>query len=85
MRIADYNPAFVDAMNRLYESQPGLFSVGTFLENFSLRRSMRRGAVMAVGDKVSEHVVDMMNRWRKKERAQGTKPGLNMHQHYTQV
>ena len=45
VRIADYEPAFVDAMNRLHESQPGLFSVGTCLENFSLRRSMCRGAV----------------------------------------
>ena len=72
-------------MDRLCESQPGLYSVGTCLENFSLRRSMRRGAVLAVGDKVSERVVNMMNRWRKKERAQGTEPGLTMHQHYTQV
>ena len=72
-------------MNRLHESQPGLFSVGTYLENFSLRRLMRRGAVLAVGDKVSEHVVNMMNRWREKERAQGTEPGLSMHQHYSQV
>ena len=29
VRIADYDPAFVDSMNRLYESQPELFSVGT--------------------------------------------------------
>ena len=49
VRIADYDSAFVDAMNRLYEFQPGLFSVGTCLENFSLRRSMRRGSVMATG------------------------------------
>ena len=85
VRIADYEPAFVDVMNRLHESQPELFSVGNCLENFSLKRSMRRGAVLAVGDKVSEHVVNLMNRWRKKERAQGTEPGLTMHQHYTQV
>ena len=85
VRIADYEPAFVGAMNRLHESQPELFSVGTCLENFSLRRLMRRGAILAVGDKVSEHVVNLMNRWHKKERAQGTEPGLNMHQHYTQV
>ena len=85
MRIADYEPVFVDVMNRQHESQPELFSVGICLENFSLRRSMRRGAILAVGDKVSEHVVNLINRWHKKERAQGTEPGLIMHQHYTQV
>ena len=48
VRIADYEPVFVDAMNRLHESQPELFLVGTCLENFSLRRLMRRGAILAV-------------------------------------
>ena len=43
MRIADYEPVFVDVMNRQHESQPELFSVGICLENFSLRRSMRMG------------------------------------------
>ena len=62
VRIADYEPVFVDAMNRLHESQPELFLVGTCLENFSLRRLMRRGVVLAVGGKVSEHVVNLMNR-----------------------
>ena len=59
--------------------------MGACLENFSLRRSMQRGGILSAGDKVSEHVVNLVNQWRKKERAQGTDPGLSMHQHYTQV
>ena len=85
VRLSDFEPAFQEAMGRLQEERPELFSVGTVLDNFSLKRSLRRGAILAVGDEVSDNVVNMMNRWRKKERARGTEPGLSMRQHYTQV
>ena len=85
VRLSDFEPAFQEAMGRLQEERPELFSVGTVLDNFSLKRSLRRGAVLAVGDDVSDNVVNMMNRWHKKERARGTEPGLSMQQHYTQV
>ena len=83
--MSKYEGPFVEAMSRLHESEPELFSVGITLELFSLKRSLRRGAIQAVGDRVSPNVVNMMNRWRKRERARGTEPGLDMRQTYTQV
>ena len=84
-RMSKYEGPFVEAMSLLHESEPELFSVGTTLDLFSLKRSLRRGAIQAVGDRVSPNVVNMMNRWRKRERARGTEPGLDMRQTYTQV
>jgi hypothetical protein len=34
---------------------------------------------------VSEKVIELVNRWRKKEAAKGSEPGLLMRQVYTQV
>ena len=84
-RMRKYERPFVEAMSYLHETEPELFSVGTALELFSLKRSLRRGALQAVGDRVSPNVVNMMNRWRTRERARGTEPGLDMRQTYTQV
>jgi hypothetical protein len=62
-----------------------LFSKGIELGLFSLRRSMRRGAILATVDRVSEVIINLMNRWRKKEGARGATPGLSMHQTYLQM
>ena len=46
---------------------------------------MHRGAIVATtGERVQDSVVQLINRWRKKENA-WTEPGLNMHQTYSQV
>ena len=84
-RISDYDPDFLYYMGLLHERSPELFSVGTLLELFSLRRSMRRGAILATMDRVSDIIIHLMNRWRKKEGAKGAEPGLSMHQTYTQM
>jgi hypothetical protein len=56
------------------------------LEDFSLWRSGRRGSTTEAGNqKISSHVIDLMGRWRQKEAAKGTQPGLPMRQVYTQV
>ena len=46
---------------------------------------MRRGAILETTGRVDESVVNLMNRWRTKEGAKGTTPGLSMRQTYTQV
>ena len=84
-RISDYDPDFLYYMGLLHERSPELFSVGTLLGLFSLRRSMRRGAILATMDRVSDVIIHLMNRWRKKEGAKGAEPGLSMHQTYTQM
>ena len=84
-QIRDYDGDFSTYMGLLKETRPELFSVGTLMEHFSLRRSMRRGAVLMTTGKVSSTVVNMINRWRTKEGAKGSAPGLSMEQTYTNM
>ncbi len=54
--------------------------------DFSLWRPPRRGAVLeTMNQDVVEKVIELVNRWRKKEAAKGSKAGLPMWQVYTQV
>lgn len=69
---------FCSYLNTLQSSRPTLFSAGTMMEMFSLRRSMRRGAILATTGKVEDSVVLLINRWLKKEQAKGTTASLNM-------
>ena len=62
-----------------------MFSTGTLLSQFLLRRSLRRGAVLETFNRVDRDIVSLMNRWRTKEGARGADPGLGMWQTYTQV
>lgn len=56
------------------------------IEDFSLWRSGRRGATTeARNHNVDEGVITLMGRWRKREKARGSEPGLPMSQVYTQV
>mmetsp|Transcript_35888 Transcript_35888/g.85574 ORF Transcript_35888/g.85574 Transcript_35888/m.85574 type:complete len:423 (+) Transcript_35888:1865-3133(+) len=84
-QIRDYDGDFAHYMEVLRENRPELFSVGTLMEHFSLRRSMRRGAVLMTTGKVASTIVNMINRWRTKEGAKGSAPGLSMEQTYTNM
>ena len=84
-RMSDYNDGFVDCMYGLHESKPHLFSKGTLMRMFALRRSLRRGAILETTNRVSDSVIKLINRWRKKEGAKGAEPGLTMQQTYTHV
>ena len=56
------------------------------LEEYGMTRSFRRGLdsrAHAAG--VSESTIDLMNRWRKTERAQGRLAHLKMNAHYSDV
>ena len=81
----DYNADFLYYLGLLAEHQPKLFSKEVSLGLFSLRRSMRRGAILATTGRVSEVVINLTNQWRKKEGAKGTTRGLSMHQRYVQM
>ena len=53
-------------------------------DSYSTYRSLRRGATSeAQNVGISEIVIESNNRWRKKQRANGMKPGWSMIQHYT--
>jgi hypothetical protein len=56
------------------------------LEDFSLWRSPRRGAVLETTHRgVDSKVMELINRWRSKEAAKGSVPNLPMRQVYTEV
>jgi hypothetical protein len=84
-KISDYDSDFIYYLGALQERRPELFSKGIQMGLFLLRRSMRRGAILATVDRVSDVIINLMNRWRKKERAKGAAPGLSMHQTYLQM
>lgn len=84
-QIRDYDSSFLHYLELAKSRRPGLFSAGTLMHMFSLVRSLRRGAVLATAGKVSSAVVNLINRWRTKEGAKGTAPGLTMEQTYTNV
>jgi hypothetical protein len=56
------------------------------LEDFSLWRSPRRGAVLETTQGgVNSMVIELVNRWRSKEGTKGSVPNLPMQQVYTEV
>ena len=83
--MSDYDADFLDWMTKLHGVSPQLFSCGTVLDSFSLRRSLRRGAILETTGRVSDTTIDAINRWRKKHRARGTTLNLCMRQTYMQV
>ena len=83
--MSDYNDDFVDCIYALHESKPHLFSKGSLMHMFALRMLLRRGAILETTNRVSDTVIKIINRWRKKEGAKGVDPGLTMQQTYTHV
>jgi hypothetical protein len=78
-KISDSDSDFLYYLGVLQERRPELFLKGIHMGLFSLWRSMRRRAILAAVDRVSDVIINLMNRWRKKERAKGAAPGLSMH------
>lgn len=55
-------------------------------EEFGISRSFRRGSTShAENQGVSEPDIDTANRWRTVENARGTRPGLVMREHYSDI
>ena len=84
-KLSDYDSDFVELMQELHRQRPELFSKGTVMDYFSLKRSLRRGAILETTGRVSETTINAINRWRKKEFAKGLIPNLCMRQTYTQT
>ena len=84
--LGDYDPLFKDYVERAMKSRSKLFSSMVAVKDFSLRRSLRRGATAeSENNKVDTVAIELINRWRKKEKARGAEAGLSMRQVYTQV
>lgn len=85
-KFATFDQEFRQLIVRAREKYPSVLPAAVGVNDFSLRRSLRRGAVLETTNQdVSEKVIELINRWRKMEAAKGSLPGLPMRQVYTQV
>ena len=85
-RLKHYEPLLQDVLEKVKIHFPLVIDKVIEIEDFSLWRSMRRGAMTeAANQSIDQHTIDLMGRWRKKEAARGTEPGLPMRQVYTQM
>ena len=81
---AMYDAQFRDLLRAAQARRPKAFPPKVNIDDYSLRRSLRRGATTeATNNKVPPNVIELVNRWRKKEAAKGAQPGLAMRQVYT--
>ena len=66
--LGDYDPLFKDYIERAMKSQKKLFSSAVAVKDYSLRRSLRRGATTETeNNKVDTVAIELINRWRQKE------------------
>ena len=85
-KFATFDEEFRQLIVRAREKYPSVLPAAVGVNDFSLWRSLRRGAVLETTNQdVSEKVIELINRWRKMEAAKGSLPGLPMRQVYTQV
>ncbi len=85
-KMSDFNSTFQDFIKMAMERSRGVFSSKLEVEDFNLRRSLRRGCTtQSHNNKTPAETIEMVNRWRKKEAARGAEPGLGMRQVYTQA
>lgn len=85
-KMAYYDVLLSEQLSVAQEKYPREIGETTDIDEFSLWRSGRRGATTAARNaKVDEGTITLMGRWRKRENARGTEPGLPMSQAYTEV
>eukprot|EP00956_Cyclotella_meneghiniana_P027334 scaffold61023_cov36-Cyclotella_meneghiniana.AAC.1 len=85
-KMGYYDDMLVDMLDKVKTHFRGVINPVTDVNDFSLWRSGRRGAITeATNQGVDQNTIDLMGRWRKKEKARGTEPGLPMRQVYTEV
>ena len=84
---SQYQERFVDFLTEIQQECPYIIledvNVG---EDYGIGRSFRRGAeVRGLNTRVSEPETISIYRWRKIERAKGTRPRFSMLEHYADV
>jgi hypothetical protein len=85
-KLSYYDPFLLELLDEVKTHFKGVISQATPVEDFSLWRSGRRGATTEAHNQgVPQSIIDLMGRWRTRERAKGAEPGLPMRQVYTQV
>ena len=77
--IGDYDHILRNLLKRGQKMHPEFFTTGVFIENFSLRRILRRGATTEAENKnVETAAIKLINRFRKREATRGTEAGLSI-------
>jgi len=82
-----YNEVILDALLRVQERRKDLIPESVdVLEEYGANRSFRRGSTTQAGNQgVAAEDIEVVNRWRKVERAKGTQPNLKMRDHYSEI
>ncbi len=86
-RMKDYELAILDRIHAIQTHQPSIVSPDVNVyDDYGLSRSFRRGSTSEARSRgVSDRDVDLANRWRSFENAQGRRPRLTMHDHYSDI
>lgn len=86
-KFGDYDNLFKHYMVRVKAECPGVIPDKVNpAEDMSLWRSGRRGSnTETANQNLDTTAIELNNRWRKRERARGTEPGMSMRAVYTQV
>ena len=82
-----YQTVFHDLLEEVKFRAPELFTVDSDIrEDYGISRSMRRGsATRATEAGASAPLMDLINRWRTVERAEGGEPVFRMREHYSEI
>ena len=68
--IGYYDHILRNLLERGQKMHPELFTIGVFIGNFSLRRSLRRGATTEAENKnVDTAAIELINRCRKRDKS----------------
>jgi hypothetical protein len=86
-KASTLEPRFYEQLHWVRIRYPDLFPPNVNIEDdFGIPRSCRRGSsTEAANQGVPSHIIEMICRWRKIERAQGRAPNLSMREHYMEV
>lgn len=82
-----YEAGIMERLCAVQSANPGAISPDVDIyEQFGISRSFRRGATSVARTRgVDDKQVDLINRWRKFERARGRRPAMPMHEHYSDI
>jgi hypothetical protein len=86
-RAYDYEDAIISRLMTIQERTPDIIGREVnLMEEFGVSRSFRRGSTSTARTRgVDDKQVELVNRWRKFERARGRRPVLAMRDHYSDV
>jgi hypothetical protein len=86
-RMSDYEEIFYEILRDIQDQRPDLIAPEVEVEQiYGFYRSFRRGSTTRATELgVSETAIDLVNRWRKVERAGGMQPSMAVRDHYTEV